>query len=170
MSGPLMSDFRIRDGGHPAARGPNQAVDVAPSTLRIFEISQLWHALRAGYRFVLGTGVLVLATVMAVTFVSRMTFRATGRLYLGEIGARPSSAQNDLALGDDTQKEVASEIEILRSESLVTRAILASGLNADVTYADRGPIRYLPWLLAGRDPHVVDQILDELTVSQATFK
>src|SRR4051812_15316330 len=105
MSGPLMSDFRIRDGGHPT-RIPNQPLDVAPSPLRIFEVSQLWHALRAGYRFVLGTGLLVLAAVLAVTFVSRMTFRATGRLYLGEIGARPSSAQGDLALGDDTQKEV----------------------------------------------------------------
>jgi uncharacterized protein involved in exopolysaccharide biosynthesis/Mrp family chromosome partitioning ATPase len=172
MSGPLMSDFRIRDGGRqPAGRTPSEpALDPAASTLRIFEISQLWQTLRARFRFVLLWGVLVCMAVMAVTFVSRMTFRATGRLYLGEIGARSANAPaSDLALGDDTQKEVASEIEILRSQSLVTRAMLASGLNANVTSASRGPTRYLPWLLAGRDPHVVDAISDELSVSQASF-
>jgi uncharacterized protein involved in exopolysaccharide biosynthesis/Mrp family chromosome partitioning ATPase len=139
--------------------------------LRIVELSQVWHALRARAGFVFGSGVFVLAVVLAVTFASRMTFRATGRLYLGEIGARGSggSQQSELALSDDTQKEVASEIEILRSQSLVTQAILASGLNANVTYADHGPLRYLPWLLAGRDPHAVDKTLEELTIAQASF-
>ena len=171
MSGPLMSDFRIRDGGPPAGRPPRDAAEAATDHLRIFEFAQLWRALRTRWRFVLGTGVLALAVVLGLTFVSPMTFRASGRLYLGEIGSRPSGAQStDIALGDDTQQEVASEIEILRSQSLVTRAIVASGLNANVSDAERGPMRYLPWLLAGRDPHVVDAIQDEFGISQATFK
>ena len=40
----------------------------------------------------------------------------------------------------------ASEIEILRSQSLVTRAVLESGLNADVSRAGQAPPRYLDWL------------------------
>ena len=170
MSGPLMSDFRIRDGAHSAGRISREAVEVGSDHLRIFELSQLWQALRARWRFVLAMGVLALTVVMAVTFVSPMTFRASGRLYLGEIGSRSSGNAQSPELGDDTQQEVASEIEILRSQSLATRAILASGLNATVTDAERGPLRYLPWLLAGRDLHVVDAIQDEFTISQATFK
>jgi uncharacterized protein involved in exopolysaccharide biosynthesis len=166
-----MSDFRIRDDGQPANQAPREPVVDASAGLRIFEISELWHALRTRFRFVLGTGVLVCAAVMAVTFVSRMTFRATGRLYLGEIGGRPSGTtqSSELTLGEEAQQEVASEIEILRSEALVTRSILASGLNANVTYEGRGPLRYLPWLLKGRDPRLVDRISDELAVSQAGF-
>jgi uncharacterized protein involved in exopolysaccharide biosynthesis len=167
-----MSDFRVRDDASPANRASREpAVEASSANLRSFEISELWQALRARLRFVLFMGVLVCAAVMAVTFVSRMTFKATGRLYLGEIGSKLSASPqtSELALSDDTQKEVASEIEILRSESLVTRAMLASGLNANVTYYGRGPTRYLPWLLAGRDPRLVDRISDELAVSDASF-
>ena len=103
MSGPLISDFRIRNGGHSSERPPRDAVETASDQLRIFELSQLWRALRARWRFVVGMGVFVLGLVLAVTFVSPMTFRASGRLYLGEIGSRPSAgAQSDPALGDDT--------------------------------------------------------------------
>lgn len=170
MPGPLMSDFRIRE-GRPAARSLDEPLELASDQLRIFELSQLWHALRARFRFVLKAGFVVLGLVMLVTFVQRMTFRASGRLYLGEIGSRPSAtSKSDLTLDNDSEEEVASEIEILRSESLVTSAILASGLNANVTRADHGPMRYLPWLFTGRDPHVVDAIQDEFTVSEAAFK
>src|SRR5690242_6070343 len=91
MSGPLMIDFRIRDAGNPASRPPREA-EGPVDHLRIFELSQLWHALKARYRFVLGMGVLALALVLAVSFVSPMTFRASGRLYLGEIGGKASNA------------------------------------------------------------------------------
>jgi len=167
MSGPL-SDFRIRDGAL-AGRPASELGDLG-SGHRVFELSQLWRTLAARWRFVLGTGVLLLALVMLATFVQRMTFRATGRLYLGEVGSRQAGGRSsDLDLGDDTEKEIAGEIEILSSQSLVTRAVLASGLNANVTGADGWSLRYLPWLLGGRDPHVVDAVHDDFTVSQAAF-
>ncbi|HEY0462689.1 MAG TPA: Wzz/FepE/Etk N-terminal domain-containing protein, partial [Polyangiaceae bacterium] len=97
-------------------------------------MSQLWAAIRAKYRFILTVACLIGLGVMAYTFASRMTFRASGRLYLGEIEnkSKGADASGELALRGDGQSEVASEIEILRSRSLMTRAILESGLNTSL--------------------------------------
>lgn len=152
--------------GFGAARGP------ARGETDLIEVSQLWTALRTNVGFISKVTVLVAVAVVAATLLSQMTFRTSGRLYLGEIERKSRAdapAHGDLALNAETQTEVASEIEILRSQSLVTRAVLESGLNAAVTREGRTPPRYVDWLLSRRDPKLVDGVFDELRVSGASL-
>ncbi len=133
------------------------------------EAAQLWNAIRTNWGFIVKTALLVTVIVLTVTFASRMRFKPMGRLYLGETehGGRPTPASSDLALAANQESQVASEMEILRSESLVTRAILQSGLNATIVRPGQWATRYLPWLISGRDPALVDGIFDEITITDA---
>jgi|GEM_PF-442958 len=160
-----------------ASQGPRSSASAPDSTslpgqADLVEVAQLWGALRASYLFILFVAVAVGCTVMLLTLVSGMTFRASSRLYLGEINGKaagPGSASSDLMLAGGAQSEVASEIEILRSSSLVTRAALESGLNVTLTREGEKPPRYLSWLLARRDLKLIDDVLEELKVENANF-
>lgn len=172
MPGSLMSEFRLRSQSQPPEKElrPPPSDPQAPSDL--IDLGQLWAAVRGKYRFILAVSCLVGVSVMAYTFASRMSFRASGRLYLGEIDGKSKAAapaSGELALLGDGQSEVASEIEILRSRSLVTRAIVESGINTTLARVGEGPTRYLPWLLAHRDLRLVDGLMEELTVSNTVL-
>ncbi len=167
MPGSLMSEYRIRGQSQPPEQ-PSHAPPSGPAqgSPDLVDIAQLWAAVRAKYRFILAVGCLVGAGVMVYTFASRMSFRASGRLYLGEIDGKSASAASadELALVGDGQSQVASEIEILRSTSLVKR-----GLNTSLARAGEGPIRYLPWRLAHRDSRLVDGVLEELGITNTVL-
>ena len=101
----------------------------------------------------------ILGVVLAVTFLSPMKFRARGSLYLGEL-QEPRSSQSAMPEQLDflggRSGDVGTEIEILRSRTLIKRAVLASGLN--VWLAPRGwsPPPYWRWRLEHRVPHLLD--------------
>lgn len=110
---------------------------------------------------------LVFAGVVGVTLVSTMTFRANARLYLGELSnvashSSPSDGQLDL-LGPEGG-DVGSEMEIIRSRSLVERAVLTSGLNAQVLPAGTTKLRYWQWLWSRRNPMLLDGADDLIAV------
>jgi tyrosine-protein kinase Etk/Wzc len=102
---------------------------------------------------------IVLGAVMAATLLGRMQFRARGSLYLGELqelrplaGGMPEQLDFLGSRGGD----VGTEIEILRSRTLVRRAVLVSGLNVTLQAVDWSAPRYLRWRLAGRSPSLLD--------------
>jgi tyrosine-protein kinase Etk/Wzc len=98
-----------------------------------------------------------------------MQFRANGRLYLGELepaGRQPSAAREDIDLSGSEKGDAASEIEIITSRALVTRAILKSGLNVDIQPAGVPAPRYLPWLASKRDPRLLDAGPRELRATE----
>ena len=67
-------------------------------------------------------------------------------------------------LGSLGQSEVGTELEVVQSRTLLTRAILESGLNVDVKDIQRGRIRVWRWLLSGRDYRMLQPAI---TVRQA---
>jgi uncharacterized protein involved in exopolysaccharide biosynthesis/Mrp family chromosome partitioning ATPase len=122
-------------------------------------------ALRRKYRVVLGVGATTFALVMAITLLSPMEFGASSRLYLGELDGKGRSSVNsaeDLELALGGQSDLASEIEILRSRSLVWRAVHEAGLNIEVSRLGSSPVRYWQWRLSGRDPSLLDAADKEL--------
>jgi uncharacterized protein involved in exopolysaccharide biosynthesis/Mrp family chromosome partitioning ATPase len=125
----------------------------------------LLSILRRRYRVVLGVGATTFALVMAATLLSPMEFGASSRLYLGELdGKARSSLANaeDLELALGGQSDLASEIEILRSRSLVSRAVRESGLNVRIGRLGVAPVRYWQWRLSGRDSSLLAATNEEL--------
>jgi tyrosine-protein kinase Etk/Wzc len=132
----------------------------------LLDVRQLWQTIRQRYWLVAGVGVAVFLAVMTATLVSRMQFRSVARLYLGELeslsGNGAGRAQDELELSAANQGVVGSEIEIIQSRSLVSRAVLDSGLNVSIVQRDQGQPRYWKWLLARRDPGLLDRAGQEL--------
>ena len=121
--------------------------------------------LRRRYRVVLGVGATTFAIVMAITMLSPMEFGASSRLYLGELDGKSRSSlasTEDLELALGGQSDLASEIEILRSRSLVSRAVRESGLNLEISRVGASAVRYWQWRLSGRDPSLLDATDKEL--------
>jgi tyrosine-protein kinase Etk/Wzc len=131
---------------------------------------QLWATLRQHYRFVLGVALAAFALVMTVTLTSGMTFRAVGRLYLGELedsGARAAARTNEIDISAGNQGALGSEVEIIRSRSLVARAILDAGLNATIIARGHPSPRYGSWLLSRRDPALLDVAAQEVRATDS---
>jgi uncharacterized protein involved in exopolysaccharide biosynthesis/Mrp family chromosome partitioning ATPase len=129
------------------------------------DVAEIWATLHDHRWLTLAMLLLGLSGMLAATLMSRMQFKAAGGLYLGDLDERgaatgaPAEALDFLGGG---RAELGTEIEVLKSESIVTRAILESGLNLAVTRADRAPVRYLSWRLSQRDPALVDQVAREI--------
>ena len=96
-----------------------------------------------------------------------MQFRSVGRLYLGELEASGANAQaragQELEISASSQGVVGSEMEIIQSRSLVSRAILESGLNVGISALGSKSPRYGEWLLAHRDPLLLDVAGEEVS-------
>jgi tyrosine-protein kinase Etk/Wzc len=137
----------------------------------VVDVVQLWSTVRQNYRFVLAIAVLAFAVVMAFTLGSRMQFRSSGRLYLGELDekARTSAAANGFDFAGGVQGDVGSEVEILRSRSLITQAIYGAGLNVAITPSNQAPPRYYRWLWSRRDPALIDTGVRELRAVDAAL-
>lgn len=121
----------------------------------------------------LGVAGAVFLTVMVVTLLSPMQFRSVARLYLGELEASQNNGQartgQELEISASGQGVVGSEVEIIQSRSLVSRAILESGMNVVISAAGRKSPRYGRWLLARRDPLLLDVASEELTAKDSVL-
>lgn len=140
-----------------------------PDTL---DVRQLWATLAQNQRFVFGVAIATFALVMSATLLARMQFRSVGRLYLGELEEGSSTAparSNELAISANNQGVIGSEVEILQSRSLVSRAILDSGLNVEIKRAGAPPPRYGAWLLSRRNPALLDVAAAELRSKGSTL-
>jgi Mrp family chromosome partitioning ATPase/uncharacterized protein involved in exopolysaccharide biosynthesis len=140
--------------------------DAVPRRADALDVHYLWQTLRQHYKLVANIGFGVFVSVMAATLFSHMQFRSMGRLYLGELESGPSGAsahpKEELELSAGSQGVVGSEMEIIQSRSLVSRAILDSGLNVGISKLGHPQPRYGQWLLARRDPLLLDAATDEL--------
>jgi len=105
---------------------------------------------------VVAIAAVVFVAVMAHCLTSRMTFKSEARLYLGELEAKAQGNNGNIDLTAGNSSEAGSEIEVLRSRSMVRRAILASGLNVTIAPPGWQPPRFWHWLISGRDPALLD--------------
>ena len=168
-----MADVPLNDlaiNGHsnplaPRASPPRPRPWVAPAPSDRMDIAQLRELLGQNLRWIFGVAGGVFVLVVAVTLVSHPEFRASGRLYLGEIGSSKLSATSpsEIDLSGGAQADVSSEIEIITSRSLLSRAVIESGLNVAIVPSGWKPARYWQWLLSGRDPNVIDRAAQELS-------
>ncbi len=143
---------------------PNSGVDDG------MDVRQLLATLRAGWLFVLAVGLGTLLVVLAVTAVSDMEFRTRGRLYLGELNHAASGSQlREIDLSEESTGDVGSEIEILKSHTLIAQAVLDSGLNVSIAPAGSKPPVYLQWRLSGRDPNLLDATRGRLVPKDAVL-
>jgi hypothetical protein len=134
------------------------------------DIRQLFTTLREGWLFVVAVGAVTLLTVLLFTAFSDMEFRTRGRLYLGELNHAASAAQLDeLDLSEESSGDVGSELEILKSQTLISRAILDSGLNVYVAPAGSKRPVYFQWRLAGRDANLLDPTHGRLVAKNASL-
>src|SRR5262245_55565819 len=107
-----------------------------------------WFVLRRNRNLVLKIALGACALVIAVTLISPMEFKASSRLFLGELMAPPQTQTKEgsrVDLSGGGVGDMGSEVEILKSDSLVARAILHSGLNAELRPMGWTPPRYLRW-------------------------
>ena len=135
------------------------------------DLGQLWLKVRESYAVVLAVAAAVFLAVALVTLASKTQFQATGRLYLGEldrVGATVAGA-GDFDISGAAHGELGSEIEILRSRTLVVQAIQSAGLNVSIMHAGERPSRYWRWLLSRRDPSSLDKAARELRAIDATL-
>ncbi len=129
------------------------------------DLGQLWAALQENRRFVVGIAAIGFCLIMTMTMLASMTFKSSGRLYLGELETKTRAASNsgsEMDLTGGGQGDVGSEIEIMKSQSLVARAISDSGLNVSITPEGWRPPRYWKWLASGRNTHLADAPTEEL--------
>lgn len=101
----------------------------------------------------------VLAVAVLATLWSPLRFRVRSSLYLGELqssGAMAPLASGDLDVTGQRAGDVGTEIEILRSRSLIERAVLSSGLNVGLAPEGTAALRYWRWRLKHRAPRLLD--------------
>ena len=164
---------RVEPGtGNLEPAGNKERGELGPKSEEGFDLGQIWLLLRANGRMVLAVAGALFGLVMLVTLASRMEFRSSGRLYLGDLAGKSERSATDSApldLSSSAQGDVGSEVEILKSQSLITRAILDSGLNVTITPESWRPPRYLFWLASGRDPRLLEGASKELAAMDASL-
>jgi tyrosine-protein kinase Etk/Wzc len=135
----------------------NEPAEVAAENT--VDLSELWAALLENYRFMLIVGLVLFAFVMGLTMVSRMTFKSSGRLYLGELEAKrlQAATTGSLDLSGMGAGDLSSEMEILKSQTLISRAISACGFNVALVPRGWKYPRFWKWLASSRNPHLLDE-------------
>jgi tyrosine-protein kinase Etk/Wzc len=130
----------------------------APPVEHVVEVSEVVKMLRRHRRLILTFAAVFFLLGMTFTLLTRMRFESKARLYLGELENKNPrrSSEDEIDLSGDGREDLASEIEILRSTSLVTRAILDTGLNTVISLAGWSPPRYVTWLLSRRSVGLLD--------------
>src|SRR6478752_4470776 len=142
-----------------AAHAAFDKIEVGRARPDAFDVRQLWVTLRQHYAFVLGVAACVFALVMIATLAAHTGFRSVSRLYLGELeegGKAGSRSKDEIDLSQGSQGVIGSELEIIQSRTLVTKAILDSGLNVNIDVLGQKPPRYGQWLLSHRDARLLD--------------
>ncbi len=153
-------------------RGSAHPPEFTASSSDSVYLGQMWTAMRRKWLFITATGVVVGCLVLLYTLVSGMRFRAVGQLYLGEVDRKANVAQ-DTQKGFDisggSQQQVASEIEILRSRSLVKRTALETGLNVTIAWAGQRSLTYWQWRKSKRNLDLIDGALGHLQATNTTL-
>jgi uncharacterized protein involved in exopolysaccharide biosynthesis/Mrp family chromosome partitioning ATPase len=115
---------------------------------------------------VLSVALVVMGAALAIGYSSPLVFVARGQLFLGEV---VDAAAPDSATTSRDADGVSGEMEILGSVSLVERATLAAGLNADIGPARGLAPRYSEWLAVGQKYGALPRPDNELAVVNAVI-
>lgn len=114
-------------------------------------------------------GGLVFTLVMALTLLSPLTFSASSRMYLGELSNTTTVVGEDTGFSPLTSSDIGSEVEILASRSLVSKAVLLAGKNAQLQYINEPPTRYWRWRWSQREPRLFDAAMRKVRATNTDF-
>lgn len=131
----------------------------------VIDFSEVFAVMRRYLWAIVAVAAATFITVVSLTLLSHMQFVSTARLYLGEL--TESRGGGEFLLSGGAEGDVSSEMEILRSRTLITDAILESGLNVTITPAGASSVRYYQWLMSRRDPRLLDRAHRRVTVVRA---
>lgn len=159
------------DGQRPHFPQNRRAPQPQPPTPSGIDIFTLWAAVRDQWKFIARVGASVLLVALTATLLMRPNFKATGRLYLGELDAKnkAAAAAGEFDIVGGGPSDVASELEIIKSRSLLLQAIATSGLNASIVPKGWTSPRMWKWLLLRRDPRLMQGAKNELAVTSASL-
>jgi tyrosine-protein kinase Etk/Wzc len=146
--------------------------DVPPPNADGVDVVQILATLRRHRRRLLTVAAITFGLAVGWTLLSRMRFDSTARMYLGELedkAGAPGPGGEAIDLSGGGHSDIGSEVEILKSRSMVTRAVLASGLNATIAPSGWTPPRYWRWLLDRRSPELLDVAAPEIAVVNASL-
>ncbi|MBX2812836.1 MAG: hypothetical protein KTR25_13545 [Myxococcales bacterium] len=128
---------------------------IDPQENESIDLLQLLAALRSSWRFLFFCGAVTFVLVVGITLLSSMEFKASARLYLGEVdtgGAVP----DQLGVQGERLQGVVTEVEILRSRYLARKAVVAAGANVLIAPTGWRPPNYFRWRWSGRDLKLTD--------------
>ena len=134
--------------------------------------AQLWATVRARRWWIVGLGIAAIFVVAAVTAFGRMQFRSHGSLYLGDLqekGTAGPAQPDQFNLFGARSGDVGTEMEILRSRALLTRAVRDAGLNATLVSVENPPLRYWQWRLEKRPLEALDPVSRHLLARDANL-
>ena len=134
-------------------------------------LGEVWLLLRTNRWIIVASMGLVLAALLGITAAARMQFKAKGSLYLGELQNRSTvqaSSPDQLDFLSGGNGDIGTEIEILKSQNLVERAILESGLNVTIVPSEWSAPRYWRWRLGRRDLRLLDVASRRLVAMNAS--
>ena len=157
-------DELLTEGG---AWGPPSGGGASPWLSGVIDVGTLAGAVRRDLGLILGCSGLAFALALAWTLSRQMTFRSVGRLYLGDSVEQSGPPGQDIDIVGHEPSDVLSEIQVLKSRTLIERAILAAGLNTELRPALATPPTYLEWRLSGRNTTLMDRTQADFTVVEA---
>lgn len=113
------------------------------------DLSQVMRLLRARARTILLFTALAGGAALLYVLFAAPQFTAEGALYLGETQQDSSSSGNTNGTVDlsaySTQSDVETQIELLTTGTLITRAVLETGLNTTIHPAGSPTLTYWRW-------------------------
>lgn len=141
-----------------------------------FQLGPIIQTIRAGWKWPVLLGGVAALLALIMVLITSPKFEAGGSLYL-------ASAEKNQPLSSDALSGISlltglvqgsnmdTQIEIIRSRDMVQRAILASGINAQVWNAGHRPgLSYAGWVFGGRElslyappPHALRALYAEVT-------
>ncbi|MFM2416985.1 MAG: hypothetical protein RL385_1708, partial [Pseudomonadota bacterium] len=156
---PRMSETR--------ALAPQASQRHASAPEDVIYLSDVGATLLAKSRRIAACALLASGIGLAGTLLMRPSFTAQGRLFLGDIEKALPRSQSTFELATANITDVSSEMDIVRSESIMFRAIDRAGLNVMVVPEGGKRLRMAGWLLRGKDPATLDPALAKIRIVHA---
>lgn len=133
------------------------------------DLVQLAGLITQRRRFIVLCAAVMFSLVMVITMFSSVKFSASSRMYLGELSSTTTAGGEEAELGPTSNSDIGSEVEILSSRSLVSKAVLLAGINAPIKYLGESSTPYWRWRVSKRDPELFDAALRKVRPTNTDF-
>lgn len=110
-----------------------------------FEIGDILSSIRRRWKFVACVTALCFLAALYLVLTATPKFTLNGAMYLGEGAGQQANNDNSFLTDFQNSSNVNTEVSLLESQALVERAILETGLNAQVNPLPVKPMTFWRW-------------------------